>query len=57
MTIDMTGQMNPQIRAEQWQNRRVFFVTPQVLEKDIQAGTKSEYSVDSVLAFFLHLLQ
>lgn len=42
MTIDMTGQMNPQIRAEHWQSKRVFFVTPQVLEKDMQAG-KSLY--------------
>ncbi|OVA08698.1 Helicase [Macleaya cordata] len=38
-TIDMTGQMSPPKRACFWKAKRVFFVTPQVLEKDIQAGT------------------
>ncbi|XP_065848114.1 DEAD-box ATP-dependent RNA helicase FANCM-like [Euphorbia lathyris] len=38
-TIDMTGQLSPTKRACFWQTKRVFFVTPQVLEKDIQAGT------------------
>ncbi|CAK9227008.1 unnamed protein product [Sphagnum troendelagicum] len=37
-TIDMTGQMSPPQRAEHWQSLRIFFVTPQVLEKDIQSG-------------------
>ncbi|KAG6543585.1 hypothetical protein Mapa_014948 [Marchantia paleacea] len=39
MTIDMTGDMSPPVRAEYWQSRRVFFVTPQCLEKDLQSGT------------------
>ncbi|KAK9095964.1 hypothetical protein Sjap_021461 [Stephania japonica] len=38
-TIDMTGQINPSNRARFWETKRVFFVTPQVLEKDIQSGT------------------
>jgi Fanconi anemia group M protein len=38
MAIDMTGQMSPPQRAEEWRGRRVFYVTPQCLEKDIQAG-------------------
>ncbi|KAL5776376.1 hypothetical protein ACOSP7_009302 [Xanthoceras sorbifolium] len=38
-TIDMTGQLSPSIRACYWKTKRVFFVTPQVLEKDIQSGT------------------
>ncbi|CAK9227859.1 unnamed protein product [Sphagnum troendelagicum] len=37
-TIDMTGQMSPPQRADHWQSLRIFFVTPQVLEKDIQSG-------------------
>ncbi|XP_074571396.1 DEAD-box ATP-dependent RNA helicase FANCM [Curcuma longa] len=37
-TIDMTGQTNPAKRANLWKIKRVFFVTPQVLEKDIQSG-------------------
>ncbi|XP_078441255.1 DEAD/DEAH box RNA helicase family protein isoform X2 [Wolffia australiana] len=36
--IDMTGQTNPQKRSEFWKLKRVFFVTPQVLEKDILSG-------------------
>ncbi|KAH9305323.1 hypothetical protein KI387_009727, partial [Taxus chinensis] len=38
-TIDMTGQMNPAQRSDCWQSKRVFFVTPQVLERDIQSGS------------------
>ncbi|KAF9670622.1 hypothetical protein SADUNF_Sadunf13G0088000 [Salix dunnii] len=38
-TIDMTGQVCPTKRACFWKSKRVFFVTPQVLEKDIQSGT------------------
>ncbi|XP_057974604.1 DEAD-box ATP-dependent RNA helicase FANCM isoform X2 [Malania oleifera] len=37
-TIDMTGQTSPARRACLWKTKRVFFVTPQVLEKDIQSG-------------------
>ncbi|KAJ6383682.1 hypothetical protein OIU78_027052 [Salix suchowensis] len=38
-TIDMTGQVCPTKRACFWKSKRVFFVTPQVLERDIQSGT------------------
>ncbi|CAL5333513.1 unnamed protein product [Camellia sinensis] len=38
-TIDLTGQTSPTRRACLWKDKRVFFVTPQVLEKDIQSGT------------------
>ncbi|GER37833.1 ATP-dependent DNA helicase MPH1 [Striga asiatica] len=38
-TIDLTGQTNPKRRADLWKDRRVFFVTPQVLEKDIHSGS------------------
>lgn len=34
----MTGQLSPAKRAQFWKTKRVFFVTPQVLEKDIQSG-------------------
>jgi len=34
----MTGQVCPTKRACFWKTKRVFFVTPQVLEKDIQSG-------------------
>ncbi|XP_059630912.1 DEAD-box ATP-dependent RNA helicase FANCM [Cornus florida] len=37
--IDLTGQTSPVRRAYFWKAKRVFFVTPQVLEKDIQSGT------------------
>ncbi|CAN1235468.1 DEAD-box ATP-dependent RNA helicase FANCM [Linum perenne] len=37
--IEMTGQICPIKRTGLWESKRVFFVTPQVLEKDIQAGT------------------
>ncbi|EXB22639.1 Fanconi anemia group M protein [Morus notabilis] len=38
LIIDMTGQITPSKRASFWKSKRVFFVTPQVLEKDIQYG-------------------
>ncbi|KAL1542826.1 hypothetical protein AAHA92_19865 [Salvia divinorum] len=38
-SIDLTGQKSPSRRAEFWKCKRVFFVTPQVLEKDIQSGS------------------
>ncbi|MCO5547416.1 hypothetical protein L7F22_000865 [Adiantum nelumboides] len=38
-TIDMTGQMNPSRRSFFWQSKRVFFLTPQVFEKDIESGS------------------
>ncbi|KAD4981721.1 hypothetical protein E3N88_18392 [Mikania micrantha] len=37
-TIDLTGQTNPSKRASLWKDKQIFFVTPQVLEKDIQSG-------------------
>ncbi|KAL4183271.1 hypothetical protein AMTRI_Chr11g97350 [Amborella trichopoda] len=37
-TIDMTGQMSPSARSSFWKSKRVFYVTPQVLERDIQSG-------------------
>ncbi|KAM2027680.1 hypothetical protein ACFX1T_019937 [Malus domestica] len=49
-TIDMTGQTSPTKRACLWKTKRVFFVTPQVLEKDIQSGTCAvEYLVCLVI--------
>ncbi|CAI9754308.1 unnamed protein product [Fraxinus pennsylvanica] len=38
-TIDLTGQTSPTRRASLWKDKRVFFVTPQVLEKDIHSGS------------------
>lgn len=37
-TIDMTGQMSPPKRSRFWKAKRVFFLTPQVFEKDIHSG-------------------
>ncbi|KAK8542499.1 hypothetical protein V6N12_015095 [Hibiscus sabdariffa] len=49
-TIDMTGQIGPTKRAIFWKTKRVFFVTPQVLEKDIESGTcLSKYIVCLVI--------
>ncbi|PWA45681.1 DEAD/DEAH box RNA helicase family protein [Artemisia annua] len=38
-TVDLTGQTCPTKRVKLWQEKRIFFVTPQVLEKDIQTGS------------------
>ncbi|KAJ9550475.1 hypothetical protein OSB04_014520 [Centaurea solstitialis] len=41
-TVDMTGQTPPAKRVDLWKVKRIFFVTPQVLEKDIQSGKSLE---------------
>ncbi|KAJ4819037.1 ATP-dependent DNA helicase mph1 [Rhynchospora pubera] len=37
-TIYMTGATQPAKRSEYWKSKRVFFLTPQVLQKDIENG-------------------
>lgn len=34
-TSEMTGAMNPTDRKKQWKEKRVFFLTPQILTNDI----------------------
>ena len=38
-TSEMTGAMNPTDRKKQWKEKRVFFLTPQVLVNDISRST------------------
>ncbi|KAE8353035.1 ATP-dependent DNA helicase mph1 [Aspergillus coremiiformis] len=37
-TTMLTGEAAPGIRAEEWQNKRVFFMTPQTLINDLKSG-------------------
>ncbi|OJD22493.1 hypothetical protein ACJ73_06159 [Blastomyces percursus] len=37
-TVMLTGSTAPAIRAEEWQNKRVFFMTPQTLVNDLKSG-------------------
>ncbi|RJE17946.1 hypothetical protein PHISCL_09716 [Aspergillus sclerotialis] len=37
-TTMLTGEASPGIRAEQWQVKRVFFMTPQTLVNDLKSG-------------------
>ncbi|EXJ91563.1 fanconi anemia group M protein [Capronia epimyces CBS 606.96] len=37
-TTMLTGEVPPAIRAEEWQNKRVFFMTPQTLINDLRNG-------------------
>ncbi|KAL1846214.1 3'-5' DNA helicase [Paecilomyces lecythidis] len=37
-TTMLTGNAAPGIRAEEWQNKRVFFMTPQTLVNDLKTG-------------------
>ena len=34
-----TGQMSPKMRASMWQSKRVFFLTPQVMQNDLLKAT------------------
>ncbi|EDV24097.1 uncharacterized protein TRIADDRAFT_26257 [Trichoplax adhaerens] len=38
-TIRLTGTMNPDKRRQVWQSKRVFFLTPQVLQNDLNRET------------------
>ena len=38
-TAEMTGSMAPRERAVQWGEKRVFFLTPQVMQNDLARGT------------------
>ncbi|KAJ1658494.1 3'-5' DNA helicase [Dispira simplex] len=38
-TVEMTGSLLPKARENAWQNKRVFFLTPQVIQNDIRRGT------------------
>jgi ATP-dependent DNA helicase MPH1 len=37
-TTMLTGEINPGMRAEEWDKKRVFFMTPQTLENDLRSG-------------------
>ncbi|EEQ86425.2 fanconi anemia group M protein [Blastomyces dermatitidis ER-3] len=37
-TVMLTGSTVPAIRAEEWQSKRVFFMTPQTLVNDLKSG-------------------
>lgn len=37
-TVLMTGETTPTVRFEQWQEKRVFFMTPQTVINDLKAG-------------------
>lgn len=38
-TCEMTGAMAPKDRQQEWRNKRVFFLTPQILTNDISRET------------------
>lgn len=37
-TTMLTGNIQPALRAEEWQSKRVFFMTPQTLIRDLKSG-------------------
>lgn len=37
-TTMLTGEISPGVRAEEWQQKRVFFMTPQTLDNDLRTG-------------------
>ncbi|RKO92847.1 P-loop containing nucleoside triphosphate hydrolase protein, partial [Blyttiomyces helicus] len=38
-TVELTGQTTPEMRRLSWLTRRVFFLTPQVMQNDLNRGT------------------
>ena len=37
-TTMLTGEISPALRSEEWEGKRVFFMTPQTLENDLKTG-------------------
>ena len=48
-TAEMTGSMVPRERAVQWQEKRVFFLTPQVMQNDLGRGSCPAIEVSCVV--------
>lgn len=46
-TIEMTGKQSPAIRSLLWKSKRVFFVTPQVVQSDMFAP-ESNFPVNEI---------
>ncbi|KAI8954267.1 hypothetical protein F4801DRAFT_533697 [Xylaria longipes] len=44
-TTLLTGEVTPALRAEEWNSKRVFFMTPQTLENDLSSGFADPKSV------------
>ncbi|KAI2638209.1 type III restriction enzyme [Xylaria nigripes] len=44
-TTLLTGEVAPALRAEEWESKRVFFMTPQTLENDLSSGFADPKSV------------
>ena len=38
-TVELTGAQQPESRAASWKNKRLFFLTPQVMQNDMQRGS------------------
>lgn len=44
-TTLLTGEIAPALRAEEWESKRVFFMTPQTLEHDLSSGYADPKSI------------
>ncbi|KAI1202205.1 hypothetical protein F5X97DRAFT_288284 [Nemania serpens] len=44
-TTLLTGEVSPALRAEEWNSKRVFFMTPQTLENDLSSGFADPKSI------------
>ncbi|KAI1376320.1 P-loop containing nucleoside triphosphate hydrolase protein [Hypoxylon crocopeplum] len=44
-TTLLTGEISPALRAEEWESKRVFFMTPQTLENDLSSGFADPKSI------------
>ncbi|KAI0460234.1 hypothetical protein F5B21DRAFT_453802 [Xylaria acuta] len=44
-TTLLTGEVTPALRAEEWNSKRVFFMTPQTLENDLSSGFADPKSI------------
>ncbi|KAI1157195.1 hypothetical protein F4825DRAFT_401002 [Nemania diffusa] len=48
-TTLLTGEVTPAVRAEEWNSKRVFFMTPQTLENDLSSGFADPKSIGLVV--------
>ena len=52
----MTGKQKPEIRKSLWHQKRVFFCTPQIFEKDLLQGKEEEiFTVSNTSLYRRHV--
>ncbi|KAI9144812.1 hypothetical protein BKA69DRAFT_744589 [Paraphysoderma sedebokerense] len=56
-TVELTGSLSPDSRAQIWENKRIFYLTPQIIQNDLQRGTCPAESIVCLVVDEAHRAQ